>query len=40
MHTRGDNCLPHEHFCKQPPNGLEPLTCGLQNRWTILQVAH
>ena len=32
MHTCGDNPLHHKHFCTKPPNGLEPLTCGLQNR--------
>ncbi len=26
------SCRCHQGLTKQPPNGLEPLTCGLQNR--------
>ena len=32
MTSCGDNPFPEKHFLQQPPNGLEPLTCGLQNR--------
>ena len=32
MHACGDNPFPIRHFCKKPPDGFEPSTCGLQNR--------